>query len=84
MHGIVLTIRTICSLRVFLLYQSISNMFLKYTGCPKGKVTILIFNNFLMREVVSMKFSCYLFMILKFCLKATNLCNSLYLDKGYY
>ena len=23
-----------------------------YTGCPKSKVTILIFNNFLMKEVV--------------------------------
>ena len=59
------------------LYQVFS-----YTGCPKSKVTILIFNNFLMKEVLYMKVSWYLVMILKFCLKPTNLFNFLYLDNG--
>ena len=39
------------------------------TGCPKSKVTILIFNNFLMKEVAWMKFSWYLVMILIFLFK---------------
>ena len=40
------------------LYVVISKIY-ACTGCPKSKVTILIFNNFLMKEVVSMKFSWY-------------------------
>ena len=59
-------------------------LFHSFWPCPKSKVTILIFNNFLMKEVVSMKFSGYLVMILKFCLKPTNLLNFLYLDNGDY
>ena len=42
------------------------------TGCPKSKVTILTFNNFLMNEVVYMKFSWYLVMILIFFLNQQN------------
>ena len=39
------------------------------TGCPKSKVTILIFYNFLMKKVAWMKFSWYLVMNLNFCFK---------------
>ena len=38
-----------------LLYKGINAYQFEYiasTGCPKSKVTILIFNNFLMKEVV--------------------------------
>ena len=53
-------------------------MRLTCTGCPKSKVTILIFNNFLMKEVAWIKFVWYLVMILNFCLKLINLCKFSY------
>ena len=55
-----------------------------HTGCPKSKVTILIFNNFLMKEVVWMKFSWYLAMFLNFFLKLINLCKFIYYANGNY
>ena len=54
------------------------------TGCPKSKVhvTIWIFNNFLMKEVVGMKFSLYLVMFVKLCLKLINLCKKIKKNKS--
>ena len=60
------------------------NFYRYYTGCPKSKVTILIFNNFLMKEVAWMKFSWYLGMILNFCLRWINLCKFTYSANGDY
>ena len=58
------------------------------TGCPKSKVTILIVNNLLMKEIVWMRLSWYLVVFLKFCVKPINLWlwnfTYMYLAKGDY
>ena len=64
--------------------DKLPNSPLHHTGCPKSKVTILIFNNFLMKEVKWLKLSWYLVMILNFCLKLINLCKFTYLANGDY
>ena len=67
-----------------MIFQSHTSMLLSHTGCPKSKVTILIFNNFSMKKVAWMKFSWYLVMIQNFCLKLINLYKFTYLANADY